>query len=90
MKLLCEIVDWIRQAQDWVHWCALVNTVIKCHVPQNTENFLNGFLSASFSTRTHLHGDERTRGIALQLLKSVAMKSFRYHLNVAINRFIQN
>jgi hypothetical protein len=33
MKILCETVDWIYQAQDRVLWWALVSTVIKCHVP---------------------------------------------------------
>ena len=36
----CGGMDWIDIAQDRDRWRALVNTVMKLRVPQNTVNFL--------------------------------------------------
>jgi hypothetical protein len=35
-----EGVDWVQLAQDKSQWQVLVNTVMKCRVPYNAENFL--------------------------------------------------
>ena len=36
----CEGMDWIDVAQDRDRWLALVNTVMKFRVPQNSGKFL--------------------------------------------------
>jgi hypothetical protein len=41
----CEVVDWIRLAQDRVHWRAHVNTVMNLWVPLNVGYFLTRQLS---------------------------------------------
>jgi hypothetical protein len=49
-------MDWIDLAQDRDQWSALLIMVMNLQVPQNIWNFLNSWLTGSFSRRTQLHG----------------------------------
>jgi hypothetical protein len=35
-------MDWTHLAQNREQWLALINTVMKLHVPRNPVNFLSG------------------------------------------------
>jgi len=50
-----EGMDWINLAQDRDHWQAVLNTVMKLQVSQETGSFLTGCLIITFS-RTLLRG----------------------------------
>ena len=52
----CEGMDWIDVAQHRDRWLALVNTVMKFRVPQNSGKFLTSWEPVSFSRRTLHHG----------------------------------
>jgi hypothetical protein len=53
----CGCKDWIKLAQDWERWRALVNAVMNLQVPYNAGNFLTSCKPVSFSRRTFLHGE---------------------------------
>jgi hypothetical protein len=47
-------MNWIDLVQIRDQWTALVNTVMNIRVPYNAGNFLNSYITGSFSRRAQL------------------------------------